>query len=155
VHLARPLSSGDQDSRELLEELSPLGAAALLEVLASPELLAHPRAQEGDATYATKLTVDTFHVVPTMDQALMVRTVRLGRAFVIVNGRRLRILRAHAAQETTGTAGALNVDNATVVLVGAFGVLALDEVQPEGSTPMSATAWWAGARLDSASAVWS
>jgi methionyl-tRNA formyltransferase len=154
VHLARQLSIGDKNARELLEELSQLGATALLEVLASPDLLAHPRAQEGEATYAAKLTAETFHVVPTMDQALMLRTVRLGRAFTVVNGRRLRIFRAHATQ-VTGAAGTLSVVGATPVLEGALGAIALDEVQPEGSTPMSATAWWEGARVDSATAVWS
>jgi methionyl-tRNA formyltransferase len=154
VHLARQLSIDDKNASELLEELSQLGATALLEVLASPDLLAHPRAQEGDATYAAKLTTETFHVVPTMEQSLMLRTVRLGRAFTLVNGRRLRILRAHAAQEP-GTAGTLSVVNGVVVLEGALGAIALDEVQPEGSTPMSAGAWWAGARVDGATAVWS
>jgi methionyl-tRNA formyltransferase len=154
VHLARQLSIDDKNASELLEELSQLGATALLEVLASPDLLAHPRAQEGDATYAAKLTTETFHVVPTMEQSLMLRTVRLGRAFTLVNGRRLRILRAHATQES-GTAGTLSVVNGVVVLEGALGAIALDEVQPEGSTPMSAGAWWAGARVDGATAVWS
>jgi len=155
VHLARQLSIGDKNASELLAELSQLGATALLEVLASPDLLAHPRAQEGDATYAAKLTTESFHVVPTMDQTLMLRTVRLGRAFTLVNGRRLRIRRAHKPEVTMGTPGTLNVVNGTVVLEGALGAIALDEVQPEGSTPMSAMAWWAGARLETAPAVWS
>jgi methionyl-tRNA formyltransferase len=154
VHLAREALIGDKTASELLEELSQLGATALLEVLSSPDLLAHPRVQEGNATYAGKLTSDTFHVVPDMDQSLMLRTVRLGRAFTLVNGRRMRILRAHEAQ-MTGSAGTLSVVDATVVLEGALGALGLDEVQPEGSTAMSAASWWAGARLDSASAVWS
>jgi methionyl-tRNA formyltransferase len=157
VHLARQLSIGDKNASELLEELSQLGATALLEVLASPDLLAHPRAQEGEATYAAKLTTETFHVVPTMDQSLMLRTVRLGRAFTLVNGRRLRILRAHATDVTgtAGTAGTLSVINGMVVLQGALGAICVDEVQSEGSTPMSVTAWWAGARVDGASALWS
>jgi methionyl-tRNA formyltransferase len=90
-----------------------------------------------------------------MDQTLMLRTVRLGRAFTLVNGRRLRIRRAHKPEVTMGTPGTLNVVNGTVVLEGALGAIALDEVQPEGSTPMSAMAWWAGARLETAPAVWS
>lgn len=154
VHLARQLSIGDKNASELLEELSQLGATALLEVLASPDLLAHPRAQEGEATYAAKLTSETFHVVPTMDQSLMLRTVRLGRAYTLVNGRRLRILRAHAT-DVTGAAGTLGVINGMVVLQGALGSICVDEVQSEGSTPMSVTAWWAGARVDGASALWS
>jgi methionyl-tRNA formyltransferase len=41
------------------------------------------------------------------------------------------------------------------VLVGANGTIALDEVQPEGSRAMPATAWWAGARLGVNAATWS
>ena len=42
-----------------------------------------------------------------------------------------------------------------VVLVGAHGHIALDEVQPEGARPMPAPAWLAGARLDVNAAAWS
>jgi methionyl-tRNA formyltransferase len=155
VHLARQVSIGDKDAGELLGELSHLGATALLDVLASPDLLAHPHAQEGDATYAAKLTAETFHLVPAMDQTLMLRTVRLGRAFTLVDGRRLRILRAHTAELASGARDAVHVVNGTVYLESALGAIALDDVQPEGSTPMSAMAWWAGARLPGGAAVWS
>jgi methionyl-tRNA formyltransferase len=155
VHVERRLAVGEKTASELTRELAQLGAAALIEVLASSELLAHPRAQEGNATYAEKLTTETFHLVPAMDQATMLRTVRLERAFTFVNERRLRVRRAHAASTEHQGVASLHVQDGIIYLVGADGAIALDEVQPVGAKPMSASAWWAGARLDGATVRWS
>src|SRR6202020_2694542 len=65
VHLERRVSIDDKTLAALLEELASVGAEALTEVLASPQLLAHPRAQEGDVTYAQKLSKEEFHLMPT------------------------------------------------------------------------------------------
>lgn len=154
VHLQRRTEVGDKPASELTGELSRLGALCLIEVLASPELLAHPTPQRGEATYAEKLTKETFHLVPTMSQVLLVRTVRLGRAFAFVNERRLRVLRARAVPAGGESPGSLRVVDGTLWLVGDDGAIAVDEVQPEGATPMTAAAWWAGARMDVASARW-
>jgi methionyl-tRNA formyltransferase len=155
VHLERKLAVGEKSASELTTELAELGATALLEVLASPELLANPRAQEGEVTYAEKLTKETLHLVPSMDRTTMLRTVRLGRAFTFVSDRRVRILRAHGAPMPSRDAGSLHVEGGIISLVSTVGAIALDEVQPEGATPMAASAWWSGARLDSATARWS
>jgi len=155
VHLERHVEIGDKGASELTAQLAQLGASALVDVLASPELLAHPTAQVGEVTYAQKLTKETFHIVPSMDLDTMLRTVRLNRAYVFVNGRRLRVLRAHRIELPRRAAGSLHVENVTVALVGEHGSVMLDEVQPEGSRPMTASMWWAGARLESADAVWS
>jgi methionyl-tRNA formyltransferase len=155
VHLARSLAVGDKRASELTSELAQLGAQALLQVLASPSMLDHPSPQRGEATYAEKLTSETYHLVPSMEQSTLLRTVRLERAFVFVNGRRLRVLRAHAVANDDARGGALRLLDGDVVLVGAHGDVALDEVQPEGSRAMSAAAWWAGARLDVDDVAWS
>jgi methionyl-tRNA formyltransferase len=155
LHLVRPLAVGDKSTGRLTIELAQLGADALLEVLNSPALLEHPRPQLGEATYAEKLTSETYHLVPSMDATTLLRTVRLERAFTIVDGRRLRVLRAHAHAGHDAGDGALRVVDGEVVLVGANGTIALDEVQPEGSRAMPATAWWAGARLGVNAATWS
>jgi methionyl-tRNA formyltransferase len=154
VHLARPLDVADKRAGQLTSELARIGADALLEVLASPALLDHPHPQRGEATYADKLTSETYHLVPSMDQATLLRTVRLERAYTFIDGRRLRVLRAHAVAGDAGD-GALRVVDGEVVLVGAHGHIALDEVQPEGARPMPAPAWLAGARLDVNAAAWS
>src|ERR1017187_2706748 len=155
VHLVRPLVVGEKTASELTRELAHVGAEALIEVLASPELMSNPRAQAGPATYAEKLTTETFHLVPAMDRVTMLRTVRLERAFVFVNGRRLRVLRAHADAMTHRGMGTLQVREGNIYLVGADGAIALDDVQPEGAKAMPASAWWAGARLDGVDVRWS
>jgi methionyl-tRNA formyltransferase len=154
VHLERRTEVGDKTAGELTAELSRLGALCLIEVLASPELLAHPKPQRGEPTYAEKLTTETFHLVPTMSPELLMRTVRLERAFAFVNERRLRVLRAHAVPAGHQSPGSLCVVDGALWLVGDGGAIAVDEVQPEGARPMTAAAWLAGARLDVASARW-
>jgi methionyl-tRNA formyltransferase len=155
VHLERTLAVDEKSVSTLTHELAELGAKALLEVLSSPELLANPRAQVGEATYAKKLTSETFHLVPSMEPVMLLRIVRLERAFTLVNDRRLRILRAHATTSSSHDAGSMDVSNGTISLVSTNGAVALDEVHPEGSTPMAASSWWAGARLDGAVTRWS
>jgi len=154
IHLERRVPVGDKTAHQLTDELAELGASALVEVLASPELLAHPRPQAGEATYASKLTKETFHLVPSMSTALLARTVRLGQAFTFVDGRRLGVQRAHAVEEIDAEPGTVRMVNGAVTLVGDGGGVALDEVRPEGARAMAATAWWSGARLNEMTARW-
>jgi len=140
---------GDKTVSELTEELAQLGAQLLIEVLGSPELLQHPWAQQGETTYARKLTPETFHVTPEMTVAHALRVVQLERAFVKVEGRRLRVLRALSGDAGLEVApGSLAASEETVLLGLQDGTLALAWVQPEGSRTMSGAAWWAGARLE-------
>jgi len=155
VHLERRVPVDDKRASQLLAELAQLGAGAILEVLATPSLLERPRPQVGEVTYAHKLTSDTYHLTPSLDQTMLLRTVRLERAFCVVDGRRLRVIRAHAVDAVGARAGGLRVQGGEVVLVGASGDIALDEVQAEGSRAMAASAWWAGARLDVERVTWS
>ncbi len=62
VHVERRVRVDDKTSHELTGELSHVGAAALIEVLATPALLEHPRAQVGEATYAEKITKEMLHL---------------------------------------------------------------------------------------------
>jgi methionyl-tRNA formyltransferase len=155
VHLQRSVSVGDKRASQLLGELAQIGASAVVEVLASPQLLDHPHVQQGEATYAEKVTKETFHLHPTMSSELLLRIVRLERAFTFVETRRLLVGRAHQG-ETSGMApGSLRFVDGQVSLVSSNGTIVLDEVQPEGSNVMSGAAWWAGARLDVDRATWS
>jgi methionyl-tRNA formyltransferase len=154
VHLERRIAVEDKTASALTRELADLGAAALIEVLGSPRMLAHPSPQQGSPTYAEKLTKETFHLVPAMGQTSLLATVRLERAFTFVDERRIRVLRAHAVAPIEKVAGSLAVVDGSVCLVGADGAIALDEVQPEGSRPMTASAWWAGARLSEGGSRW-
>ena len=154
VHLVRTVSIGEKTASQLTNELAQRGARALVDVLDSPELLAHPQVQHGHATYAEKLRPQDFHLTPDLSTELQVRTVRLERAFTFINDRRLRVHEAHAVS-AQGPAGSIVLSEGSVVLLGRDGALALDEVQPEGSRKMAARDWWAGARLGDSSPQWS
>jgi methionyl-tRNA formyltransferase len=154
VHLARRVAVADKTASELTAELSILGAAAVVEVLASPELLAHPEPQRGEVTYAAKLRAENLHLEPEITADAFLRTVRLERAFTIIGGRRLRVLRAHALAIPATTAGSVVSSDGEVALATIDAVVALDEVVPEGARPMSGAAWWHGARLNAATAQW-
>ncbi len=153
VHAERRVAVADKTLSALTGELAVSGAAALVEVLASPELLAHPRPQVGEATYAAKLRPENFHLEPEMSVATFLRTVRLERAFTIIGGRRLRVTRAHGVATGSETPGVVVVGD-EVGLAVSDGVVALDEVQPEGARAMPGAAWWHGARLTTATARW-
>ena len=142
-------SVDDKTLSELTDELAHLGAKTLLDVLASEELLAHPRPQVGEATYAKKRDAETFRVDSSMDADVAARIVRLERTFLVLGGRRLRVCRAHVV-DSGGPPGGVSVDAEGVIAHFSNGSLVLDEVQPDGKRPMTSGAWWAGARLDSA-----
>jgi len=145
---------GEKTASALTSELALKGAALLVEVLASPDLLARPRAQQGEVTYAQKLTSDDYRLSPTMSADQIARVVRLERAYCYVGERRLRVARGRVSTEVA-TPGTLGQRDGDVVLYATGGSFVLDEVQMEGSRQMSALAWWSGARLDAASPVWS
>jgi methionyl-tRNA formyltransferase len=154
VHVERRVAMGEKSLTLLLEELSQVGAQALTEVLASPELLAHPRSQVGEVTYAEKLSKDEFHLVPAMSAEQLLRIVRLGQAFTFVNGRRLLVERATRHDGGDVAAGTIEVRDGLIVLGASSGAIVLDQVRPESAKSMSATAWWAGARLDHDQGLW-
>ena len=150
VHLARRVALRGQTVSELTDELAHVGARALLEVLASPELLASPTAQVGPATYAEKISGEVLHLTPSMPGELLERTVRLERAYFLVDGRRLAVRRAHLVALPDAAASTVVRLGSEIVAVGERAALALDEVRPEGSRSMTGLAWWAGARWNEA-----
>ena len=154
VHLERRVAIDDKSLSSLLDELAVEGADALIEVLASPELLAHPIAQVGEATFAAKLSKEDFHLVPSLPGEQLLRIVRLGRAFTMVGGRRLLVESASrvAAEDVPG--GSIVVRSAQVVLGTVDGAIALERVRPENGKSMSATAWWVGSRIERDAAQW-
>ncbi|HEY5266263.1 MAG TPA: methionyl-tRNA formyltransferase [Acidimicrobiales bacterium] len=143
VHLERRVLVGEKTVDELTQELAELGAKALLDVLATPELLENPSVQVGEATYAEKLTKETFHLTPTSSAELVLRTVRLGGAFFFIDGNRLSVVAAHATDADVAPGIVARVGG-EVLLGASDGAVALVQVRPEGSKTMSAQAWWAG-----------
>jgi methionyl-tRNA formyltransferase len=110
-----------------------------------------PEPQVGEPTYAEKLGVDEFRLDPDRSAAELARVVRAGNprpgAWFRAGDRRVKVWRAHDLDTPAEPLdpGAIRADGA---LGTANGVLALDEVQPEGKRVMSAAAWRAGVRGD-------
>lgn len=153
VHIEEKVPVGEKTARELTAELALLGASAMLDVLATPELLEHPRSQRGVATYAEKLSKETYHLTPSMTATLALRTVRLGGAFLNFEGRRIIIDSARASEGAVGE-GEAKLLEGNVVLGTSDGSIVLGEVRPAGSSSMSAAAWWRGQR-DGSERRWS
>ncbi len=133
----------DVDLSTLRDELVTAGCALLVAALAhGAEGLPAPVAQSGEPTVAPKLTPDDLRLRWEQPATQLHRVVRLGRAWTMFRGKRLGVLRATpvAAPAEAGPPGTLV---GTVVCTGA-GALALDEVQPESRTPMSAGDWARG-----------
>jgi methionyl-tRNA formyltransferase len=117
----------DETAGALHSRLVELGTELLVRDL--PRVLTdEPEEQQGEPTYAEKLTVDEFRLDLARPAADNVRLVLGGNprpgAWLDVDGHRLKVLRAHAAG----------------------GRFVPDEVQPEGKRPMAYTAWRAGHR---------
>lgn len=108
--------------------------------------LPEPEPQQGESTYAAKLSPDELRLDWSRPAVELDRIVRLGGAWTTVHGRRLKVLEARLL------AGALEPPLApgTVrdLVVGAGeGGLELVRVQPESKAPMAAAAWRNGAAL--------
>jgi methionyl-tRNA formyltransferase len=147
VHLERRVEIDEKTAAQLRGELAALGADALVEVLAKSELLDSPKPQVGEATYAEKLTKETFHLEPAMSVALASRTVRLGGAYFFAAGKRIAVVGARIGEGDVHPG--LVMDGERGVLLGCSdGGLVLEEVRPEGSSTMDARSWWRGLRRE-------
>jgi methionyl-tRNA formyltransferase len=107
---------------ELTAKLADHGARLLVRTLESGLTGATP--QEGEPTYAQKVTPEELHLDMTRAPEELVRVTRLGRAWTTVDGKRLIVWRAR-------------VNDA-----GAFEPI---EVQPEGKGRMNFADWARGA----------
>ena len=93
--------------------------------------------QIGEPTYAAKLDPSEFAIDWSRPAVEIDRLVRLGVAWTMFRGKRLKVLGVEL-DERTGAAGTL-IDPLTV---GCWdGSLVLDRVQPEGKPAMAAQAW--------------
>ena len=133
----------DETAGELRERLTVLGTRLLLEHLPHvPET--EPVPQEGEPTYAEKLTVDEFRIDGSRPAVETARYVCAGNprpgAWMVVDGKRVKVWRARP-EPGEGQPGVVRRPGE---LVTADGVLGLDEVQPEGKPRMTGQAWMAG-----------
>jgi methionyl-tRNA formyltransferase len=135
----------EETSGELHERLTALGTRLLLEHLPRvPETVPVP--QEGEPTYAEKLTVDEFQIDGSRPATEVARVVRAGNprpgAWMVVDGKRVKVWRARP-EPGDGEPGVVRRPGE---LPTTAGVLRLDEVQPEGKPRMTGQAWMAGLR---------
>lgn len=111
--------------------------------------LSAPQPQEGEATYAAKIDVFELRIDWTRPAVEIDRLIRVGGAWTMLNGKRIRLTIAEpvpdASQEATlpapGTISGVDV-------VTGDGLLRLLTVQPEGKSAMRAKDWVNGARPD-------
>jgi methionyl-tRNA formyltransferase len=149
VYARQEVPIGSDDTlAQLRDQLVATGSSLLVEQLTAG--LRPPVAQEGEPTYAAKLTSDDHRLRFDRTAVEVHRVVRLGRAWCRFRGKRLKVLAA--APELAGTG-----DGSAGVEVGARpgqlrrgavavadGWLRLIEVQPEGKRAMSGEAWFNG-----------
>lgn len=147
IHLELVTKVGDKTAPELLEELTELGARAIVEVLGNRELQAKSTPQRGEATYAMKLTSADFLIDPSLTAEHALRVVRLGRSRIATPKGGLRIVRARTGN-TAVAAGKIRKIDGAILLGFSEGVIELIEVRPAGSRTMAASAWWAGIHED-------
>lgn len=142
VYAQEEIAIGPREAVDSLRErLVAVGCRLLVDVLAGP--LPEPRPQEGEPTYAEKITPADLELHWDRPAGQLARVVRLERAWTTFRGRRLRVLRAEVvAAGPAGDPGTLAGDT---VATGDGG-LRLREVQPEGKEPMAAADWLRGAR---------
>jgi methionyl-tRNA formyltransferase len=127
---------------ELADQLSSMGAELLVKTLRAG--LDDPRPQEGETTYASKITVQDRCLDWERPAAELVRVVRIGGAWTTFRGKRLKVREARAWNDGDrgGRPGELFGDR----IATGDGVLQLVEVQPEGRGAQSYTDWANGAR---------
>lgn len=128
----------------LRSELVSVGTALLVSAL--QEGLGTPVPQEGDITYAEKITPDELRVDWSDSAEQIERLVRLGNAWTTVRGKRLKIWAAAVERESVPAGSAPGALEGLVVATG-DGALRLIEVQPEGKPRRSAHDWGNGVRL--------
>jgi methionyl-tRNA formyltransferase len=130
---------------ELRAELAAAGSDLLVHELRNR--LTDPVPQAGEATYAAKITADELALDWTRPAVEVDRLVRVGGAWTMFRGKRLKVLAAEpvaetASEQTRAAPGRLD----GVVVACGVGALRLEIVQPEGRAPMTAEAWRNGAR---------
>lgn len=126
---------------ELQDRLVAVSCPLLVELLrAGPR---DPVRQQGEITWAAKISDEDLRLDWNRPAVELHRRVRLGRAWTTLAGERLRILRASVVADHVGPPGVLD---GLVAGTGSGGLL-LDEVQAAGRRALPAAEWQRGARL--------
>jgi methionyl-tRNA formyltransferase len=124
----------------LRQRLVTVGCERL--VVALTHGLPEPQAQVGEVTYAAKLSIDEFRIDWRESARVIDRMVRVGLAWTMFRGRRLKIVECEIGVEIGGPGDFLSGN----VIACGNGSITLIRVQPEGKPVMDASAWANGAR---------
>ena len=136
---------------ELRSELATIGARRLVQSLQSG--LGEPTPQQGEPTYAKKLTQADHQLLWHLSATQLERVVRVGQAWTSVAGNVLKVHEARVRQGGQLPNDAAPNDAAPGSLWGQIvrcgeDALELVRVQPAGKAPMAAADWLRGARLE-------
>ena len=126
---------------ELRERLVEMSCPLLVDLLRTGPR--DPVAQQGNVTWAPKITEADLRLDWDHPAVELQRRVRLGRAWTTLEGERLRILRAGVVAAHGGPPGLLE----GLVVGTSSGGLRLEEVQAAGRRALPAGEWRKGARL--------
>ena len=126
---------------ELRHELVAVGARLLVDTLAAG--IGPARAQEGETTYAEKLSAADFEIDWTRPAVEIHRLIRVGGAWTTFRGKRFKVWKARLVEG--GVAPGPGQLDGTLVGTG-DGAVELVEVQPDGKGRQDAAAWRNGAR---------
>ena len=124
----------------LRQRLVTVGCERL--VVALENGLPEPQPQVGEVTYAAKLSIDEFRIDWRESARVIDRMVRVGLAWTMFRGRRLKIIECELGLEIGGPGHFLSGN----VIACGNGSITLIRVQPEGKPVMDAAAWTNGAR---------
>lgn len=137
---------GSDDADELRDRLCVIGTNELRRLLDEGWGSAEP--QTGESTYARKITKEERRISWNEPAERIVRVTRIGGAFTELRGQRVKIAKAHCAEDALGlpawTSGEARMIDRRVVVAGGTGHVVLDLVQPAGRAVMSALDWWNG-----------
>jgi methionyl-tRNA formyltransferase len=136
--------SPDDDYESLSAKLSKAGGELTVRALDALEGgdLEFTEQDDGQATYADKVSADERHLLPSRPAAELERIVRaltphVGAYLELEGGDRLGVREASAVRDGPA-AGAIEADGAHLVVGASDGGLRLEVVQPPGKKPMSA-----------------
>ena len=155
IYAQRALEIGPgETSLQLTERMAQLGSELLLESL--PEIHAgslRATPQDGEVTWANKLTPDEMRVDWSKSPEYLLALVRVGRPWTTLGSKRILLKELHSVdgeipkspQDPPGTLGvALHGGTKVVTVTTGAGQVVLDRVQPEGRGEMDGLSWFNG-----------
>jgi len=141
VFAQREINIGDTHTAETLTaDLAELGAELLVETLNVGLGVGVP--QQGETTYATKVTTDELRLDWNISSIEVARRIRAVRSYTMLGSQRLRVIQAELITESVQLSPG-QCDEAGCVGTR-DGVVRLVAVQPEGKAVMDAAAWLRG-----------